>query len=126
MLKAHGEYSVKLKGNILYIKLMGGFNDLGSLQLVSSIKEKIKSLKGQRFCILIDDTKAQGFTPEGYQVIENYNKWLLSQKLIAKAFVTKSFLQEEIDNIYIPSKKHQVNKTFDNLESALTWLQKQD
>jgi hypothetical protein len=77
------------------------------------------------FCMLVDDIELHGFTPEAYQVVEESNKWLNGQCLIAKAFLTQSLVQEELDNYFVPSKKEQNAQVFCELETAINWLKSQ-
>jgi hypothetical protein len=75
--------------------------------------------------MLVDDTKLNGFTPEAYEIIEDNNKWLNRQNLIAKAFLMEGSVQAELDSYFIPSKKEQNITVFTELESAITWLKDQ-
>ena len=121
----HGDFDVSFIENILVVKLIGSFNEFGAMELTAVIKEKIKSLQGVTFCMLVDDIELNGFTPEAYQVVEESNKWLNGQCLIAKAFLTQSLVKEELDNYFVPSKKEQNAQVFCELETAINWLKSQ-
>jgi len=95
------------------------------MDLTVAIKEKIKSFQGQTFCMLVDDIEFKGFTPEAYRVIEENNKWLSEQSLIAKAFLMRSIVQEEFDDYFVPSKQKQNVKAFCKFETAIAWLKSQ-
>jgi hypothetical protein len=121
----HGDFNVSFIENILVVKLIGSFNEFGAIELTAVIKEKIKSLQGLAFFMLVDDIELHGFTPEAYQVVEDSNKWLNEQRLIAKAFLTQSLVQEKLGNYFVPSKKEQNVEVFCELETALEWLKSQ-
>lgn len=121
----HGDFEVSFIGNILLVKLIGSFNEFGAMELTTVIKQKVKSLQGLAFCMLVDDIELHGFTPEAYQVVEEYNKWLNKQSLAAKAFLTQSLVQEELHDYFVPSKKEQNVKAFCELKTAIQWLKSQ-
>lgn len=121
----HGDYEVTFIDNILIIKLIGSFNEYGAKELTEVIKERVESFQGKAFCMLVDDIKFHGFTPEAYQVVEESNKWLNMKNLIAKAFLIKNAVQQELDNYFVPAKKEQNVKVFYELETAMKWLKKQ-
>ena len=118
----HGDFEVSFIENILVVKLIGSFNEFGAIELTAAIKERINSLQGLTFCMLVDDIEFHGFTPEAYQVVEENNKWLNKQSLTAKAFLMRSHVQEELDDYFVPSKKEQNVKVFCELETAIQWL----
>ena len=63
-----------------------------------------------------------GGTPEAYKELEDYNKWLNSQNLLAKAMVINSMITLDIINMYSPSRGEQKSETFDNETDAIAWL----
>jgi len=121
----HGDFDVSFINNILVVKLIGSFNEFGAIELTAAIKTKIKSLHGLTFCMLVNDIDFHGFTPEAYKVVEESNNWLNKQGLIAKAFVVKTCVQEELDSYFVPAKKEQHSKVFCELETAIKWLKAQ-
>ena len=79
-------------------------------------------MQGESFSILVNNLHFQGATPEAYQELENYNIWLNTQKLIAKAMVITSSITLDVINVRSPSRASQQTKSFDNEEDAMTWL----
>lgn len=119
----HGESRVYLKDNIVFVKLSGMFNDLGAKQFTSEVKRLVLSLGDQAFGILIDDLDLEGGTPEAYAILEEYNQWLNSKPLKAKAMVMTSNAHKEIINTLSPSRKKQNIQYFLTEPEAVTWLQ---
>ena len=122
MIDQHGEVQLCYENNIIRATLIGAFNEQGAIQYTEGIKHIVKSLKGQKYAILVDNTKMQGGTPEAYQVLEEYNQWLNSTNIVAKAMVVRTLITTELIYNLSPSIKLQNTKTFKNKESALLWL----
>ncbi|UUO25007.1 hypothetical protein FGD67_18650 [Colwellia sp. M166] len=123
MVIAHGEVSIFLQNeNIIIAKLKGAFNEYGAQEYTDGIKQIITQLDGQNFSILINLLELMGGTPEAYKELEDYNKWLNSQNLLAKAMVINSMITLDIINMYSPSRGEQKSETFDNETDAIAWL----
>lgn len=123
MIDQHGEVQLCYENNIIRATLIGAFNEQGAIQYTEGIKHIVKSLKGQEYAILVDNTKMEGGTPEAYQVLEEYNQWLNHTNLVAKAVVVETIITTELIKHLSPAIKLQTTKTFKNKASALRWLQ---
>jgi len=121
----HGEYKLNIDGNILNLQLIGAFNEIGAQQFTSAMKASIKALNGQPFAILVNDLEVIGGTPEAYAELEEYNQWLNTQKLVAKAMVIISPITLAIVDKYAPSRNEQNIAVFNTEEPALIWLKEQ-
>lgn len=53
--------------------------------------------------MMIDNTKFEGCTPEGFEVLDAFTSWLNQTQLKAKAFIMKSEINEQIIQIRTPS-----------------------
>ena len=125
-MRKHGKFSVKTEGQIVIAKLFGSFNELGAGALTDSLKKEVKSLNDLPFAELIDVQELEGVTPEGFEIIEEWNYWInIERKLIAKAFVTGSSVHPVIAQKNISSQKKQNVKIFDGREQALQWLREE-
>ena len=117
----HGEVKLHLQGSIVMAKLTGSFNEEGAKRYTSSVKKLIEGFQGEPFSMLINNLDLEGGTPEAYQELENYNSWLNTQCLIAKAMV-QSDIATELINKLSPSQLQQNGKSFKSVEDALHWL----
>ena len=122
MIPTHGKYHIELRGNTIYKSLKGSFNEDAILEIISKEKDIIKNLNSEKFSILIDVLEMEGATPEAFSVIDNYNKWLNTQNLLAQVFVNKSSFLIEINEERVKSQDKTKTKIFDNLEDAQKWL----
>jgi hypothetical protein len=118
----HGEVTFTLDENIIIVKLEGAFNEFGAKKYTAGVKQIINTFQGRPFSILINNLEVLGGTPEAYEELEKYNKWLNTQNLIAKAMVISSITTLNIINLLSPSRQSQNSKNFDNEEEALNWL----
>ncbi len=120
---AHGESSVELKDDTIFITLKGSFNEYGMLVWFKALKAIVKQLNGKPFTILINHLEADGATPEAFHVANEYNSWLCEQNLIAKAIVTSTILAAiDLAQVDEKNREHQNYKYFQNISSALEWL----
>ena len=122
MIPTHGKYHIELRGNTIYKSLKGSFNEDAILEIISKEKDIIKNLNSEKFSILIDVLEMEGATPEAFSVIDNYNKWLNTQNLLAQVFVNKSSFLIEINEERVKSQDKTKTKIFDNLEDAQKWI----
>jgi hypothetical protein len=119
----HGEVTITVQNNIIMVKLQGAFNEYGAKKYTEGVKLVIKNFNGQRFAILVDNLEMLGGTPEAYQELEQHNKWLNTQNLIAKAMVISSAVTIDIIDLLSPARKIQTCKNFDNIKDAINWLE---
>ena len=118
----HGDVSFTVEKNIIIAKFKGAFNEFGAKKYTDGIKQIVDNFNGERFSILINNLDIIGGTPEAYEELEEYNKWLNNQNLIAKAMVISSVAALEIIDHFSPSRKVQLKQTFQNEKEALDWL----
>jgi len=123
--EAHGEHFIRVDENIIYVTLIGSFNDIGAENVTRAMKATINRFNGTAFSILVNDLKVSGATPEAYAVVENYNQWLNGQNMTAKAVVISSSVTLAIIEKYAPSRQQQNIATFDNEPDAIAWLKSQ-
>ncbi|WP_448211927.1 hypothetical protein [Colwellia sp. MEBiC06753] len=121
----HGDFSVSLINNIISSRLAGSFNEAGCLAYVAAVKEKVALLNAKPFVMLIDDLALEGGTPEAYVALEDYNRWLNTQPIIAKAFLITFSSQKEIILQRTPSLAQQNIAFFKTRTDAEHWLEQQ-
>lgn len=120
----HGDTHFSIKGKIIIATLTGAYNKNGAIQYTEGIKSIVKSFKGERYAILVDNTDMEGGTPEAYQVLEEYNQWLNNTNLVAKAIVSNTTITTDIIKSLSPSINLQKNMHFEDKETAMTWVKK--
>lgn len=120
----HGNCTISLDQSIVFITLVGSFNEDGIAPCIEKAKELIGTLEGKPFCTLLDLREYGGSTPEAFEIQNDYNAWLNSQNLIAKAVVMETELIVKIARSQEDSLKEQegITKDFDNLVDAHVWL----
>jgi hypothetical protein len=124
-MEEHGEFIVTLNGNVIECMLKGSFNEKGTIAYTSNVKAKVEELDGKPFAMLIDDLALEGGTPKAYAALDEYNQWLMSQALAAKALIVSSFAQKEIMLQQAPTLKKQKIEFFTERKTAVAWLQQQ-
>lgn len=120
--RGHGKALIHREENLIVAKLIGSFNEEGAKKYTNAMKQAVKELQGANFLMLINDLEVEGGTPEALQELEDYNQWLSTQNLLAKAMVVKSRLIIDLINKYSPSQKLQHYEFFDNEKDAYAWL----
>jgi hypothetical protein len=123
--QSHGDYHLILNQYIIEVTLVGAFNDLGVKAWTEAVKNTIKLFDGKPFAILMDLTQAQGATPEAFEVANQYNEWLNTQNMIAKAVVFGNRILQEIEQVMVKAKQKQKIKNFFDVNEARLWLQQQ-
>ncbi|MCW8833329.1 MAG: hypothetical protein OQK09_02195 [Colwellia sp.] len=125
MNEEHGENTIHVKDNIIYVTLAGAFNEHGAENVSKKATQIISTFNHKKFMILINLLKLDGATPEAYKISNEFNGWLNSQNMVAKAIVITSQSIKAIDQQWVPSKAGQNIEYFDNEDDALKWLHKQ-
>lgn len=118
----HGGSEVTTEGPIIIVRLKGLFNDLGVKRFTDAVRAFVATLNGAAFGILINDLELEGGTPEAYAELEQYNQWLNTQRLVAKAMVIDSSMKKDLINKLSPSRAKQNIEYFTSEEDALNWL----
>ena len=122
-MKTREGFLIETLGNIISYQIEGSFDHIRARRFVSAIKDEILLLEGKPFKLLANHLKAHGATPESYELIEEYNAWLNTTKLQAKAIVSESDVINKIELHSTPSKNLQNIAYFSNIEEAMEWLQ---
>ncbi len=122
MNKAHGIVEVFIEESIITIKYVGELNGEGIELGLIELRKSIEQFTGQPFCILADDLELSGATPEAFEILNEFDNWVNTQCLVAKATVIKSKVLLKIINSNIPARKNQNLRGFENIDEALQWL----
>ncbi|MFQ3229584.1 hypothetical protein [Reinekea sp.] len=118
----HGRIDTWAEGNLVYAIFIGQMNLEGITIGLDSVRKVIEELNGAPFTMLNDTLEVEGGTPEAYEELEQFNQWLNTQPLIAKATIISSKLQLKLINTLIKARKEQNNQTFANQVEAVEWL----
>lgn len=121
----HGGSEVIVQNEIIIVRLSGMFNELGVKKFTDAVRQFVGSLNGRAFGVLINDLKLEGGTPEAYAELEEYNQWLNTQQLVAKAMVIESSTHRDIINKLSPSRSQQNIEYFKSEQDALIWLKQE-
>ena len=125
MPNSHGTFSLRQENNIIFITLIGSFNEYGLSELAHNLKNRVIALSGERFAILINDTEMEGGTPEAYEELNELNIWLNTKNMVAKAVVVKYEMTLDIIKSRAPALKTQNIKTFHLESQAFSWLKEE-
>ncbi len=125
MIKSHGDYFIRIEGNIVFISLEGSMNEYSVKELFFEAKTIINNFNGNKFSMLSNLSKIIGGTPEAYDEANKFNEWLNTQNMVAKAVVITSPTLSKIERIRVPAKLLQNIKEFDNEPDAIKWLKTQ-
>ena len=120
--ESHGLHSAQVVDQVIMSKLSGSFNREGCLAWVTRIKTLIEGLDGRPFCLLIDTRDYEGGTDEALQLANEFNRWLNTQPLVAKAHLITSQVLHAIAVERVPQLKYQTTKTFTCIDEAQAWL----
>jgi hypothetical protein len=120
---SHGELEISIVGNVITAVFIGSFNYEGALDYSNRMKSIITSLKEKPFVMVIDNTKLEGGTPEGFEELEIFNSWLNQTQLKAKAFIMNSEVNRAIIENRTPSLSSQNTCFFSNYQEANEWLE---
>ena len=121
----HGGNTVIVKGNIINVTLIGAFNEYDAKNVSKKIKKIVEGFNLNKFLMLMNLSNWDGATPEAFTTSNEFNEWLNSQNMVAKAIVITSQTVKAIDQQWVPSKLVQNIEYFDNEGEALRWLEKQ-
>ena len=125
LLVIHGEYDVEVSKGTIKVTVSGAFNDLGAKALTTELKAAIVALNQTPFVMLGDLLYFNGGTPEVFAESDNFNAWLNSQNMIAKALIFTSPIHIAIEKSLVKSKAKQNIQYFENEHTALKWLDAQ-
>ena len=118
----HGHSVVSVENNIIISKLSGAFNRTGVERYKKNVLDAISTLNGEPFSMLVDNTEVEGGTPEAFETLDNFNTWMATQPLLAKAFVYKSSVLKGVMEQRLSSLHSVPTEFFSDLKTALDWL----
>jgi hypothetical protein len=119
---AHGDIDFKLDKNIVCVTLIGPFNGAGVVEWTQKLQQIIIGFEGKPFFVLMNNTDYEGFTPEAFQIADDFNFWLNDQTMVVKAIIQPSLLAKEMNIKNIPALAGQRIEYFDNKHDAISWL----
>ena len=125
MPRQHGNSIITVEGEIIIIKVIGCFNIEGITESIQHLKSTIKSFYQRQFKLLLNYLEAEGGTPEVFEIINQFNIWLNTQNIVAKAIVTDSLINLAILKKRAPASQTNNSKVFKNQSNAFNWLQSQ-
>jgi len=125
MPRQHGNSIITVEGEIIIIKVIGCFNIEGITESIQHLKSTIKSFSQRQFKLLLNYLEAEGGTPEVFEIINQFNIWLNTQNIVAKAIVTDSLINLAILKKRAPASQTNNSKVFKNQSNAFNWLQSQ-
>ncbi|MFT6902254.1 MAG: CTP:phosphocholine cytidylyltransferase-like protein [Colwellia sp.] len=125
MYQAHGKNIISVEGNIIISKITGAFNLEGVDKSIADIKVVVENFGQNEFKYLINYIDTEGATPEVYDKINQFNTWLNSQNMVAKAIVINSNVLLNIGESRIPAGSSLNGRVFDDEVNAMIWLKSQ-
>lgn len=121
----HGKFKITVDKNQITTELSGSFNAQGIENWIGEMKQTISSFTGKPFTILVNELAAKGATPDALEKANQYNDWLNSQNLVAKAVVYSELIYREIDKKSLPARAHQNIEFFSATNDAQQWIDDQ-
>lgn len=118
----HGEFELILSDDIFFMKLIGSFNEFGVRTLITDARKMVNKLDGKQFGVVVNVLNLEGITPEGYEVLNEANKWLNSENMFGKATINSSKINASIVKNRVSARNNFKNKTFTSEIDALDWL----
>ena len=122
-MKEHGNFILQLKGKIIYVKVIGSWNDLTTRRYCYEYYIIAEPLINTPWAELVDLTEWELDTPESEQLLHELSQWADSHNLTYQAIVgCQSTLQRfQLNSIKNDSEKV-VIKYFDKTSEALNWF----
>lgn len=121
----HGEFDINIENDIINITIKGAFNDVGAKAVIEQLVQHITTLKNEPFAILANLLAFEGGTPEVFAVSDEFNAWLNSKNMVAKALVFTSPALIMIEKTLVKSKQGQNIQYFADEHEATAWLDSQ-
>jgi len=121
----HGAYTIEWLKDVLYVELIGSFNQEGMSNYIEAVKQNISKIENS-FSLVIDGSEFEGATVESFDVLEQYNEWLNKlNQLKVKVIIQDCKIQEQIAHKYVPALNTQKIVRFTNKKEAMAWLSEQ-
>ena len=123
MFEAHGEFKLKLHGNILVSKFLGSWNKETAVAFVLEARRLVKPLNGKPWAVLTDLDEWELGTPECEEiqrasVIKSINKGLKCEALINR----QGHLKVEWFLKTAPQDSNFERRVFAEKQEGLDWL----
>ncbi|HHQ4553794.1 TPA: hypothetical protein ACSPZ7_001962 [Aeromonas veronii] len=118
----HGVYEIQTDGNIIVATLHGAFNEFAVEKYAKDLKVIVNLFNDDNFAMLIDIREYAGATPDALVIVDNFNKWLSSKGLLAKAYVTESQVLLDLIFINTQSISNVLIARFSEIGHAKEWL----
>jgi hypothetical protein len=125
MTTPHGECLISVEDNIIYIQPIGAFNEEGIIEASKEVSIAVDNFGDENFKLLLDYTSIEGATPEAFVKLNEFNSWLNTQNMVAKAVVVNLSLTLTLLNNFVPERSIQNDKNFDNKADAIEWIKRQ-
>jgi len=122
MAMRHGTTNFTVVGELIEVTFIGDFNKEGVNCYELELRKIIESLQGKPFLLLIDSVDFTGGTPEAYQALDQFNDWLNTQKMTAKAVIMKNMVNQQIYLDRTSSLQQQNLCLFQDYTEARNWL----
>ncbi|WED23871.1 hypothetical protein L3Q72_21805 [Vibrio sp. JC009] len=118
----HGLFSIRVEGRMVIGAVSGSHNEFDTAAVTDELRKAVESLNGSPYVELIDARELEGVTPEGFAVIDKYNRWESENGLIAIAFVARNTVLPMIVKHYLEMTQASNMKAFSDIEEARQWL----
>ncbi|MEP4888715.1 MAG: hypothetical protein ABJV04_01705 [Aliiglaciecola sp.] len=124
----YGSYNLSIDGNIARMRFVGMFNAATTELFVKEFKVLLEQFGDKPFLVLGDLLELEGATPEAYAMINDFNTWVNTRNMVAKALLIENKIIAQIARHRVESVRFQNIRYFSNNDEALAWfeqLQKQ-
>ena len=119
---SHGRTVVTVEGRIIHSVFKGSFNREAIVDYAQKIRSAINAFEGKPFAVMVDDVDIEGGTPDAYDELNQLNKWVNEQVIVAKAFIIESAVNKQIILERTPEILKQKIDFFVNEDDARAWL----
>ncbi len=120
-MKIHGNYKIKVIGEIIIIRLYNAWNEDCSRAFLNDYKNIIVKKRFKQFGVLADLRKIEGATPEAIKLFQNITAWAYEQGQIARAIVYNSEFKKYIVELALEDGLFPT-QAFDKEKTAMDWL----
>ncbi|MFD2167801.1 hypothetical protein ACFSJY_16225 [Thalassotalea euphylliae] len=120
----HGNYTVEIVDDTMFVNFDGMFNYLASKNLCELAEKKITDLNGNGFYLLINLTNYEGSTPDAHEEGNRHAIWLEKQNCLGKAIVIQGEGMLDIirSQQEFLSQSKILTQVFKSEDEAKSWL----
>lgn len=122
-MKVHGNFSVEIAGNYIYIKFIGACNKEMAENFYLDFMSKTKGIKIEKLKVLIDCTEFHGATPDSFKYTKMVNQWQNDNNLVGKAIVSSQQILVQLVKYSDSEFAKQNVKIFEDYTDAIKWLE---